>query len=193
MTSAGLSLTLPDIAFCGKMGAGKTTAAELLTEIVNYRRVSVATGLKRLARELYGPDADKNREICQALGTDLRKHDANVWTNQACKEIDKLKSGVAVDQKPRVCVDDMRFPSEYWAFKERGFLIVEIYADRNIRVARLQANGKLQDEAQLEHDTETALDDTDEFPRDYVLVNEGERSVLHEQLVDLLKTEVSKS
>lgn len=192
MTSASTSLTLPSIALCGKMGAGKTTVAEFLEKTFNYHRVSVARAIRELAIELYGPEAENNREILQALGQDLRKHDPNVWTNMACKRIDRIKNGFVAGPL-RIVVDDMRFPSEWQAFKERDFRIIEVIADRNQRVERLRANGKLTDESQLEHPTETALDDTGEYSRDAVLTNYSGKYDLNEQVMDLLKKEVGRS
>ena len=85
-----------------------------------------------------------------------------VWVNVALRHIDEN-----LDDQP-VVIDDLRFPNEYHALRKRQFVIVEVQAHRNQRVARLQANGKLQDEAQMEDVSETALDSA---VADYAIAN----------------------
>lgn len=156
----------PNIAFVGKAGAGKTTCAEILAA-QGYSRLSFAAPLKEIAVRIWGVDALLDRGKLQYLGNAVRQYDEDAWVNAAVRDLGDEKVGPAY--LPWV-VDDCRFPNEYWALKKRGFVIVRVWAPRNVRVARLRANGKLQDESQLEHVSETALDG-EEFKPDYQVVN----------------------
>lgn len=144
------SVEKPDFVFYGKAGAGKTTCANYLTAKHGYSKLSFAAELKRIAVQLWGEEAFTDRGKLQALGSTLRKIDEDVWVNCFIREYE------ASDYGP-VTNDDCRFPNEYWRLKERGFLFVRVMAPEEIRVDRLQRNGKLQDLDQLNHESETAL------------------------------------
>ena len=62
-------------------------------------------------------------------------------------------------------------------------MIVQVVADRNRRVDRLRANGRMQSEDQLEHVSETALDDIEP---DYRLFNQGTPDDLQAQVYELV-------
>lgn len=156
----------PNICFIAKAGAGKTTAAEYLSDKCGYQRVSFASPLKDIAVSIWGRDAATDRAKLQGLGVGVRDLDEDAWCNMAVRRIKDLH---ASGRASRFVVDDCRFPNEYWALKELGFVMVRIWAPRNARVVRLRGNGKLQDESQLEHVSETALDD---FATDYEIANE---------------------
>lgn len=147
------SITYPDIAFIGKAGSGKTTAAQYLSDSYGYQRLSFAAKLKEMAADLWGPDAYKDRDKLQRLGIAVREIDPDAWVNVA---MHKLQYKMPAHWP--VVVDDCRFENEYWALKERGFRIVRIEADRDRRLVRLKSNGKLGDEAELDHVSETAID-----------------------------------
>lgn len=106
---------LCNVAFIGKAGSGKDTAAELLIEQLGYRRVAFADKLKLAypgAPNYKGPGAGVLRYI---------------------------EGG---EEHP-VVVTDCRYHNEAWALKGDGFVIVRIVADRNERINRLRTNGKL--------------------------------------------------
>jgi len=184
--SLSAATKLPPIAFLGKAGAGKTSAAEALQKIsYKYYRVSFANTLKDAAVLMWGPDARTNRAYLQGLGRKVREIDPDVWLNSGLREIDEfLARGAAI------CNDDCRFPNEYDALAERGFTFVRLEATEEARVDRLQRNGKLDDISQLQDATETGLDNHDEYPAHYVIdtttfdprfedLNEAVRDVLY--------------
>jgi len=164
---------LPHIAFIGRAGAGKTTAAELLVKHFGYERLSFAAPLK------VGVGSTLDRSLLQSVGVGVRELCPDFWVNLL---VEQFHGGAA---EPAV-VDDCRFPNEAQQLKVEGFLIVKVEADRGDRVQRLRANGKLQDEAQLEHESETALD---AYIPDYILVNEGDPALLLEGLTTILNAE----
>lgn len=163
----------PHIAFIGRAGAGKTTAAELLVKRFGYERLSFAAPLK----VMLGTTSDRAR--MQEFGIAVRTAHEDAWVNL-------LIDGYINGDYDAVTVDDCRFPNEAHRLKVEGFIIVAVVADHGRRVSRLRANGKLQDESQLEHESETSLDD---FAPDYTILNHGTADELLEQLTDILNRE----
>ncbi len=160
-------VTLPHIAFIGKTGAGKTTAAQILVERFGYARVSFAAPLKA------GCATTDDRTLLQKVGHGVRELHEDFWVNLfladvAAREQDELN--VAWDGTPKFTVDDCRYPNEAQALKAAGFVTVRITASKVTRIDRQKRAGRLQDEAQLDHISETALDD---FTADHRIVNDG--------------------
>jgi dephospho-CoA kinase len=185
-TQAGLD-QYPDIALIGKAGAGKTTAAEYLVDKCGYTRVSFAQPLKDIAVQIWGRDAATDRAKLQGLGCAVRDIESDAWCNMAVRRIHELRR--LGNGATRFVVDDCRFPNEYWALKELGFVVVRVWAPRNVRVVRLRGNGKLQDESQLEHVSETALDD---FAEDYDIANEFEPGAFTRQIREIVLKESTR-
>lgn len=151
----------PPLAFIGKAGAGKTTAAEAAKSLYGYYRLSFAGPLKEVAVKLWGDDALLNRGYLQQLGNKLRDIDPDVWLNVGLREADQfLARGTAI------CFDDCRFPNEYNGLRDRGFTIIRLEAAEDTRVDRLQRIGKFQSREQLWDITETSLDS---FAADYTI------------------------
>lgn len=144
----------PHIAFIGRAGAGKTTAAELLVKHFGYERLSFAAPLKVMA----GTTTDRGK--LQRLGMLVREEEPDAWVNLLIddmygRDTDRCGHGVAAG---RYVVDDCRFPNEAHRLGVEGFTVIRVAAAQGDRILRLRANGKLQDEAQLEHVSETSLD-----------------------------------
>jgi len=106
----------------------------------------------------------------------IRDIDEDAWLNLAIFNIDHSYS-------PRIVVDDCRFPNEYWALKERGFVFVRIVADITKRVDRLKKIGKWENEEQLNHVSESYVDG---FATDYTIYNNDE-TLLESVLDDLMR------
>ena len=153
---------LPHIAFIGKTGAGKTTAANILVERFGYERVSFAAPLKA------GCATNNDRTLLQTVGQGVRDLCEDFWVNLFLADVANRE--LVADGRARFVVDDCRYPNEAQALKERGFYIVRIAATLSTRVDRQRRAGRLQDESQLDHVSETALD---EFAADHYLVNDG--------------------
>lgn len=166
---------LPNIALVGKAGAGKTSAAGCLVREFGYTRLSFATPLK------LGVGSTADRELLQRVGVGVRELAPDFWVNLllAAKKIREY----AVFGRQRFVVDDCRFPNELHALQSEGFVSIRVRANRNARLARLQANGKLTDEAQLEHVSETALD---ESIADWSITNAGSPEELRADLIQVL-------
>lgn len=142
---------LPDIAFIGRAGSGKSTAAQYLFNRHEYATLSFASRLKTVASQIWGDDP--GREKLQRLGVAVREIDRDAWVHPITSIINGREPGA-----PPAVIDDCRFPNEYEALKGLGFVFVRITAAQSTRVDRLKANGKWENEEQLEHISETALD-----------------------------------
>lgn len=182
-----MSTDLPNLALVGKMGAGKTTIAESLEHAFGYTRLSIASPLKSIAVQIWGDSADRDRSKLQPLGQAVRAIDEDAWANLLLSRIDVMQH-----QQPEAhfVVDDCRFPNEYWKLREYGFVVVRVEAPVWLRVDRLKSIGKLQDEAQLEDTSETALDG---FEADYTVTNEASLDELAIQVQAILKREWVRS
>lgn len=164
---------LPNIAFIGKAGSGKTTCREILEQQFGYQRFSFAEPLK------VGCATTDNRELLQRVGQGVRDLYEDFWVNLATVKLD----GWWDEESAPWVNDDTRYPNEAAALRERGFVIVRVVAPKWMRVDRLKRNGRLQDEAQLDHVSETALDHWDDDER---IVNDGWTTRLVEDLTQIV-------
>jgi len=152
-------VSTPDIALIGKAGAGKTSLAELLCNRfdLGYQRASFAAPLKIMC------GTETVRELLQDVGHGVRELTGGLgWVRLLLHEMDRRKEDeerlAEVPQVLRFVVDDCRYLNELETLRKEGFVVIRVEASRNTRVARLRANGKLTDEARLDHVSETELD-----------------------------------
>lgn len=169
-----------NVAFIGKAGSGKTTAAEYLRTEHGYLRASFAQLLKDIAVLLWGESALTDREKLQRLGVAVRDIQEDTWVSALTRVFDALD-----EKSPRIALDDCRFPNEYWALKERNWLLIRIESEEATRIDRLQRNGKLQDISQLDHISETAIDD---LKAEYTIENNGYVEQMYSQIESILNT-----
>ena len=177
-----MTLHFPDIAFVGKAGAGKTTAAEILATGHGYRRLSLAGPLKDMAVQLWGPAAAKDRVRLQRLGVAVRDIDEHTWVDLLARRI--------FDTREPVVVDDVRFPNEFSRLRGLGFIFVRICAPLEVRKARLLRNGKWAGEAALRHVSEVALDG---YVTEYEIDNNDDPQHLADALARILDKEVQRT
>jgi dephospho-CoA kinase len=173
-----------NIAFVGKAGAGKTTASELMMQLRPelFTCASFATAVRETAVWIWGPSARDDRDTIQALGAAVREIDPDAWVHLWLHAVD-IVGGDIVN-------DDLRFENEWWTAKGVGFVIVRVVADRALRIDRLKASGKWQNEAQLDDVSETAVD---HLTADYTIFNAGTKIALVEALADILNKEAKRS
>lgn len=181
----GYPADVPNIALIGKAGAGKDTVAQVLIERfrLGYQRVALADPLKDIASILWGPDARTDRTKLQQLGVKVREIEESTWVDLLLRHIDRLQRESL--RKQRFVVTDCRFPNEYRALREAGFLMIGVHAPRQLRIDRLRRNGKLQDEAQLDHPSETALDGS-EFGVSWSILNDRDPLYIADRLQTIL-------
>lgn len=132
------------IGLVGLAGSGKSSVAEVLARR-GFVRAAFADELKRIAREQFGWDGQKDergRRLLQVLGTEAgRAYDPDIWTKRLFARIDPLLAGAAPltyelrrppgipgpetahvvsDAPAGVVIDDVRFQNEVDAIRARG-------------------------------------------------------------------------
>jgi len=175
-------VSIPNLVFIGKAGAGKSTACSLLRERfphLGFETISFAHPMK----VMLGTETDRQR--LQEFGTDIvRRYDPQAWV-RLFLWVMELRNTIRFLNAPvdgrhgniRWCNDDCRFPNEIETLRDLGWKVVEVQAPKSVRLDRLHRNGKLSDEAELDHESEHALAGV---TPDYVLWNtEGEDYLAH--------------
>lgn len=160
---------LPNIAFVGAAGAGKSTCARVLMQRfpdLGYDVISFATSLKVML------DTETDRQRLQEFGTDVvRRYEPMAWVRLAqrdlelrtrIRELEQTAAMAVVTDPPPVAAirwvnDDCRFENELAFLQDNGWAIIEVTAPRALRVERLKRIGKLTDESQLNHSSERSL------------------------------------
>ena len=143
------------IAFVGKAGAGKTTAARFLEEKLNYIRLSFATELKEeivdegLATwEEIEAKTPKIRSLFQTYGMEKRAEDPTHWI----KDVEwKLHEFQNLGYENFV-IDDLRFLLEAEWAKKNGFILIRL-----LRLEEYEHPGITEENAN--HVSETEQDD----------------------------------
>lgn len=137
-----------NVAFAGQMGAGKSTAARYLASAYGYQPRNISEPIYDLVEKLWGPEARSDRALLQDVGSKLREIDQGVWVNHYVRSLPT--SGHVVN-------DTLRFPNEYWALADAGFVTIRVNCPEAVRVDRLMKINRIQDHARLIHDSEVAL------------------------------------
>ena len=131
------------IAFCGRMGSGKTTAANYLVNSVKqdlasrpFVVLSYADPLKLFAKVELGFDK-RNAAALQAAGTVTRAIEPD---RVLCIMRERLR---VYSPANVVAIDDLRMRNEFIDAKLLGFYIVHIEASIEVRLARIIARDGL--------------------------------------------------
>lgn len=188
------------IALCGKKQVGKSTSFRFIGEILSHntvKRFSFAEKLKTLTAEMFGVDYEfligsdeqkdssthldwddvdmhiktsfgyytancgskiTHRELLQIVGTNLfRAVRPGIWPEFLQRTMMECDDDIIV-------VDDARFPNEVELLRNMGGHLVKIYRD----TGSTNAAG---------HSSETALDHLDDDYYDYVITDDGNRTM----------------
>ena len=119
------------IAICGKMGSGKSYLANEISSYGFYK-TSFAKRLKELSIELFGMndnDKFKDRGLLIDFGSKMREIDSEVWINTMLRDSDKYQN---------VVLDDLRLSNEYEILKKKGWFIIKLEINEEVRQERLQ-------------------------------------------------------
>ena len=145
------------IAFSGKICSGKSTAANIVQDILgceaSVAKLSVASRVKELAIDLFGME-QKDRKLLQVLGQKMKEIDPNVWTRALIKQINNCGD-------KHIVIDDLRFPNELSALRENGFIIIRLEIQPELQLERIKKTYPDTWEShvsRLDNISETALD-----------------------------------
>lgn len=160
------------VALIGKSGVGKSTVAKLLNYHAGAERVSSGAICRQIAKMLFGND---HKSTTQKLDDALTKVDPSVFLNAAL---------LAAPAGRPICLDSLRFESDYEIARSRGFTIVRVIAPDDVRIARLTERGQKFDLVKDgSHRSETELDEVDV---DYTVENSGDIDALEDSVRALI-------
>lgn len=167
------------IALVGKMRSGKDTVADYLAFKYNFKVYAFADGIKELCKQLFPHlvEGRKNRSIYQDVGQFMRSIDPHVWINQTMKRISRFSP------LRNIVISDVRQQNEYDVLKSKGYIIIKIHADDEIRWERIRSAGDDCTEEQFNHETERAVDT---IPHDFLITNNETLDELYKQIKDVL-------
>lgn len=118
------------VALSGKAGCGKSTIAKNLVKYHGFVRMSFATRLKEISKELFparmSAPKEEHRKTLQLFGCFCRLIDPNCWVQIVVNQIHALD---------RVVIDDVRFVNEIQALKKLSFNLIRIERSDELRKA----------------------------------------------------------
>ncbi len=181
------------IGISGKIGSGKSTASEYLTEYHGYEEYAFALPLKEVAvclgfeeSEVYGTQEDKmkensfwgvsGRKFMQVFGSEIcrdylpkvlpemKLNGLTIWARLFEHYLEKTKS----ESDQRVVISDVRFKDESDVIKKNGGIVIKLIRP---------------DEKSDEHQSETSIDKVEQ---DITLHNNGTQEELFEKLAEII-------
>ncbi len=156
-----------NVAFVGKFGSGKTTAAKYLAEKHGFVKMSLADPMRQITKEIFGIENKKDpryRKIMQKLGTDwFRSEDPEVWINYLLKRVEK--------EPGPIVVDDARFTNEAMALCHRGWRLIYLKCPYEIRFERCMKRDGHFDISTLNHPSETSVEQILEYRKRGLIYN----------------------
>ena len=115
------------IAICGKMCSGKTYVSSILNRKCALKKFAFADKVKEVAKDLFNMNK-KDRKLLQHIGQSMRNIDQHVWINYLLYKI---------EDEDRVIIDDVRYPNELQALREREFIVIKLIVDKETQQKRL--------------------------------------------------------
>jgi dephospho-CoA kinase len=145
-----------NIGLIGKLGSGKTFAANYLIENYGFKRISLATPIKEIMAKYfkcYDKSDPRYRRLAQKIGTDwFRSEDPDIWIDCMIDETDKCYSDIFV-------CDDVRFVNEAEKLIKNGWVLIYLDCPEGVRIERCKKRDGTFDPATLNHPSETGVDD----------------------------------
>ena len=153
------ALRIRRLALIGKSGAGKSTVADHIARAYGIRRVSTGTICRKITMLLFG---NEDKASTQRIDDALTLVDPSIFLRAALRESELYEP---------ICVDSLRFASDYDLARSQGFEIIRVLASDATREYRLAARGQVFNiSTDGMHRSET---DLDEAQVDFTIHNDG--------------------
>jgi cytidylate kinase len=157
----------------GRAGAGKDTIADYLVEKYGYTKISFATPIYDIARNLFGMK-EKDRKLLQEIGQSMRKIKSDIFVEYAYEKAREYDN---------VVIADVRQENEYLYGRANGFMPIKAEAPFDMRVQRcLERDGVMPDTSLWNNESENGADGF----KYYVINNVGTLDNLTEQIEKML-------
>jgi hypothetical protein len=164
------------VAFCGKMGSGKTTASLSILGLLHekYGADDAIGFVIKFANPLYAAvnafhQQTKPRVFMQRLGDLARREFGDDIMERIFEQNVEGLINIKIPEMPQshilIMTDDLRFMGEYKLVKQLGFSVVKMECDEEVRRNRIGASF-----TNTKHRSEIELD---LIQPDYTLLNNG--------------------
>ncbi|WP_353854781.1 dephospho-CoA kinase [Bacillus sp. Bos-x628] len=179
------------LAITGRLGAGKDEAVKYLVTMYDFFPFTFSAKGKAIFHELFPHlrGDSKQRQPMRDFINGITELDVpgaeNVWVDYLFRRI-KEHEKLHCCRDSNVLIADMRKPAEYERAIAEGFTIIRISAPTEIRIERAKRRGDVFKAADMNHPTETALDN---FEVDYEVANDGTLDDLYTKLDEIMARE----
>lgn len=174
---------LMKIALLGKMRSGKDTVAKYFVENLDFKEYKLSTGITEIVNTYLSDSKTKasTREIYQTIGETMRSLDGRVWVDKLLRDVENNN-----DMFKNVIVSDVRNEKDVEILSSKGFVIVEVYADDEVRMERiLKSSNEPFEHDRFYHYTETGIDNISKELIDIRINNNGSLQELQSTLGNL--------
>ncbi|MEH7117247.1 hypothetical protein V7128_07470 [Neobacillus vireti] len=178
------------LALLGEIRAGKDTVAQIISHELNkldtnnhVQFLAFANGIHKVIEQFF-PDAYKQgkpRKHLQHIGQSFRELNPDIWVDML---FNSIPYQIAKEHKFHILVTDVRQPNEAKRLQEEGFKVIKITASKEVRIARMKAQGDNFNPEDLEHETEKVVH---QCPYDYLIDNSFSIDVLEQRINGILK------
>lgn len=144
-----------NIGLIGKLGSGKTFAANYLVQKYGFHKVSLATPIKEIMAKyfkVYDKSDSRYRRLAQKIGTDwFRSEYPDVWIDYMIEETSKYNE--------LFTCDDVRFLNEAERLISSGWLLLYMDCPDQTRIERCTLRDNTFDPLTMNHPSETGVDE----------------------------------
>lgn len=175
-------VVLNGIVIFGEMGSGKDTFAEILSDLLPscslYNIGYICREFMKVAN-IKEDWAGKGREFGQLVSVKLREIDENILNDYT------YAKAIENENLPVIIGGRTKKDYEYW--KNKGFLIVGVNVDYDIRIKRLKSRDKDFNLGSLNHMTEVDVPYIIKNLCDVLIENNGDLEELKTNTIEFIK------
>lgn len=188
------------IALCGKTRVGKDTVGDYLTKKYGMFQFAFADKLKEMFHDEYTgvPKYPKPVRGYQLYGQLMRYvYGEDYWVDRCFDYIDTVgkyaygfkEMGNKETPALRPVITDIRQKNEIDRCKLKGYILIRVNSDENIRIDRMNQEGDNFSKEDLDFETEKSIDG---FEVDYDIYNNGDLKELYAQIDEIVNKEAGR-